>query len=286
MPALRPISILIALAICTPPMRAGLLDWLLPHDVEVIVNTDVTAAGARLPAASSEHPIYYVGVSMGYRDLGGIIAGDKLPRKETMYAWIAKALAKQGYLPADGNHPPTEIVAFAWGSLYVRSISWNPDMPIQTNRGQMLQFLGGEKLGLISKYPTMPEFELAPELTFLRPSALKIRTAAKDDLYMAVLIAYDLQAAAHKERRILWRTRIACPARGLGMATTLPTMISIAAPYIARDTDIPVWIRASDQYKPVITIGNPVVEEYLGSEPLPFVDKSKAPLRRHRRSKK
>jgi hypothetical protein len=286
MPALRFISLLIALTGCVPLARAGRLDWLFHHDVEVIVNTDITPEGAKLPPASTEHPIYYFGVSLGYRDLGGFIAGDKLPSKETMYSWIAKALAKQGYLPADAAHPPTQVMAFAWGSLYVRWFFGNPDMPIQMNRGGMLRFIGGEKMGLISKYPTMPEIEFVPELHYLQPAAERFLTAGRDDLYMAVLLGYDLQAALHKERRLLWRTRIACPSRGLVMADTLPTMVSIAAPLIARETKVPAWIRASDKYTPVITIGDPVVEEYLSSGPLPIVDESNSQSGKPKKSKK
>jgi hypothetical protein len=262
------------------------LDWLFHHDVEVIVNTDITPEGAKLPEASREDPVYYVGVSLGYRDLGGIIAGDKLPSKETMYGWIAKALAKQGYLPANAVHPPTQVVMFAWGSLYVEWFSGNPNLPVQLNRGQLLRFIGGEKLGLISKYPTFPEIEFGPELFYVRPAAEKFRTAARDDLYMAVLVGYDFQAAAHNERRLLWRTRIACPSRGLVMADTLPTMVSIAAPLIARETEVPAWIRASDKYKPVVKIGDPVVEEYLGSGPLPIVDESESQSGEPKKSKK
>ena len=262
------------------------MDWLFHHDVEVIVDTDIMPEGAKLPPASMEHPVYYVGVSLGYRDLGGLIAGDKLPSKETMYDWIAKALGKQGYLPADAVHPPTQVVVFTWGSLYVQWFSGNPDMPVQMNRGQLLRFLGGEKLGLISKYPTFPEIEFVPELFYLRPAAEKFRTAASDDLYMAVLLGYDFRAAAHKERRLLWRTRIACPSRGLVMADTLPTMLSIAAPLIARETEVPAWIRASDKYKPVVRIGNPVVEEYLDSGPLPIFDNSNSQSGKPTKSKK
>lgn len=286
MPALRFISLLIALTGCAALARAGLLDWLFHHDVEVIVDTDIMPEGAKLPPASMEHPVYYVGVSLGYRDLGGLIAGDKLPSKETMYDWIAKALAKQGYLPADAVHPPTQVVVFTWGSLYVQWFSGNPDMPVQMNRGQLLRFIGGEKLGLISKYPTFPEIEFMPELFYLRPAAEKFRLAASDDLYMAVLLGYDFRAAAHKERRLLWRTRIACPSRGLVMADTLPTMLSIAAPLIARETEVPAWIRASDKYKPVVKIGDPVVEEYLGSGPLSIVDDSKSLSGEPKKSKK
>jgi hypothetical protein len=284
---LRFVAILLALGAGAPLSGAGLLEWLFPHhDVEVIVNTDVTPAGALLPPASSEHPVYYIGVSLGYRDLGGYIAGDKLPAKENMYGWIAKALAKQGYLPADANHPATQYVVFAWGSLYVQSFSGNPDFPrVQLNRRQMMQFLGGAKLGLIPRYPVMPEVELMPELHYLQPDAERIRDAASDDLYMAFLLGYDLQATARKERRLLWRTRIACPSLGLVMADTLPSMVSIAAPHIARATDAPVWIRASDKYQPVVKIGNPVFERYLGSDPLPIVDRSKEPVRDSRKSK-
>ena len=277
MRALRFILPVVALTGFTPFARAALLDWLFHHEVEVIVNTDVTPEGAKLPAATGEHPVFYVGVSMGYRDLGGIIAGDKLPRKETMYAWIAKALAKQGYLPANADHPPTQIVVFGWGSLYAEKFTGYPDLPpVQMNQGQMLRFVGGEKLGLISKNPTLPEYELGPELLRIRPAAEKFRTAASDDLYMAVLLGYDFQAAAQKQRRLLWRTRIACPSRGLVMADTLPTMISIAAPLIARETEVPAWIKASDRYQPVIKIGDPKVVEYLGSEPMPIIDRSKS----------
>ncbi len=286
MRAFRFISLLIATAGCAPLAHAGILDWLFHYEVEVTVNTDVTPAGAKLPPASPGHPVYYLGVSMGYRDLGGIIAGDKLPSEKTMDTWVARALAKQGYLPADAKHPPTEIVVFTWGSLYVNWFTGNPDFPQQMNRGQMLQFMGGEKLGLVSRFPTFPDMELAPELTLLKPSAQKIRTASSGDLYMAALLGYDLQAALHKKAVLLWRTRIACPSRGLVMADTLPKMITIAAPLIARETAVPEWIRASDVYKPVVKIGNPVVEEYLDSTPISFVDASKARAGRSRKSKK
>ena len=139
---------------------------------------------------------------------------------------------------------------------------------------------------MISKYPTSPEYEFGPELRTLRPIAEKFRSAASDNLYMAVLLGYDFRAAAHQERRLLWRTRIACPARGLVMADTLPAMLSIAAPLIARETEVPAWIRASDKYKPVVIIGNPKVEEYLGSGPLPIFDESKTQSGEARKSKK
>ncbi len=262
------------------------MDWLFHHDVEVIVNTDVTPDGAKLPPVSREHPVYYLAISMGYRDLGACIAGDKQPSKETMYDFFGKALAKQGYLPANAIHPPTEVVVFAWGSLYVESSSWDVDFPVRINERGMLRFLGGEKLGLISKFPGGLDTDFGPDLQYLRPDADKFRSASQDDLYMAVVLGYDFAAAAKKHRLLLWRTRIACPSRGLVMADTLPTMISIAAPLIARETAVPSWIRASDKYEPVIRIGEPVVEGYLGPGPLSSADESKFKQGEQKNSKK
>src|SRR5438445_70101 len=80
--------------------RAGVLDWLFPkHEVEVIAVTDMTPAGALRRPVTPANPVYYQAVSAGYRDFGGIIAGDKIPPKDAVMKTIAKVLAKKGYLP-------------------------------------------------------------------------------------------------------------------------------------------------------------------------------------------
>lgn len=278
--SMRTFLLLTALVACTPRSQGGWFDLLFHHEVQAIVTTDMTPEGALLRTPSTENPVYYVGVSMGYLDMGGTIAGDKLPSHEAMLRFIAKALAKQGYIPATDQHPPTQLVVFAWGSLYAQRVpvSGDPNWPMaQLNRGQMLRFLGGEKLGLISKYPTMPDFEPIPGLQYLQPNAERIFDASTDDLYMTAISAYDLKAVARNEHHLLWRTRIACPALGLVMADTLPVMLSIATPHIARETATPVWIRASDKYKPVVKVGDPVLEEFLDSGPLPIVERGTAP---------
>ena len=109
--------------------RAGILDWIFPkHEVEVIAVTDMTPLGALRRPVTPANPVYYQAVSAGYRDLGGIIAGDKIPPKEDVMKTIAKVLAKQGYLPATNEHPPTLIVIWVWGTMYTERIySGNPD---------------------------------------------------------------------------------------------------------------------------------------------------------------
>jgi hypothetical protein len=275
---------------CAPVFANGVLDWLLPHhDVEVITVTDVTPAGALHPAISPQNPVYYVAVNAGYQDFGGIIAGDKVPAPQDMIRTIVRVLAKQGFLPADDRHPPTELIIFAWGSLYpYRMPTGNPDLPSpQLNRYAMMRFLGGDKLGLVSKHPD-PWLDqmLETGLTIRSSSAEAIANAATDDLYVGVLAGYEFPIANPKRPTMLWRTKISCPSRGLAMADTLPTMLKIAGPYIGRETTKPVWVNASDKFKAHVEIGPATVEEYIESGRLPVFDSKPDAKKRTRDGKK
>ncbi len=274
-----------------PAPASSVLDWLLPpHDVEVITVTDVTPAGALQRAASPENPIYYMAVNAGYQDFGGIIAGDKIPAPKDMIRTTVRVLAKQGFLPADDQHHPAVLIIFAWGSLYPYRIpSLNPNLPSpQLNRYAMMRFLGGDKLGLVSTRPD-PWLDQTFEtgLTIRSASAEAIATAATDDLYVAVLAGYEFPIANPKHPVMLWKTKISCPARGLAMADTLPTMLKIAGPYIGRETAKPVWANASDRFKAHVEIGPATVEEYIESGQLPVLDsKPEAKKKRDRDDKK
>ncbi len=269
-----------------PASAQGLLGWVLGlhHDVQVITSTDVTPVGALLQPVSPEHPVYYVAVSAGYRDFGGIIAGDKLPKSHDMVRAVARVLAIQGYLPADDQHLPTQCIIFSWGTLYPMTFSdqpWNLNMPpLQINRSAMLRFLGGTKLGLVSEHPDpWLDSEMLPGLTRFNPNAEAIASVARTELYAIMLAGYAFPVARPKPPQLLWRTKISCPAAGLVLADTLPTMMTIAGPYIGRDTKIPVWVNASDKFKPEVKIGDLKVEEYIDSGQMPIFDRESLALR-------
>jgi hypothetical protein len=263
-----------------PALHAGFLDWLLHHDVQVITSTDTTPTGALQRAPSPSDPVYYLAMSAGFHDFGGAIAGDKLPVPQEMIRTIVRVLAKDGFLPADANHPPTQFIIFAWGTLYSDMMPnpWNPDMPgTQLNRWQMLRFLGGDKLGLVPDYPDPWLDQQMPGLTRVNPSAEAIWSVAGDNLYVVALAGYEFPMQQPKHPKLLWRTKISCPSRGLVLADTLPTMLVIAAPYIGHETKRPVWTNAADKFKPEVRIGNPQVEEYLDSVPVPVIEKEAPP---------
>jgi hypothetical protein len=62
-------------------------------------------------------------------------------------------------------------------------------------------------------------------------------------------------------------------------------MVVIAAPFIGRATSLPVWVNAADKLKPRVRLGNPKVEEYLGSGELRVYDQNAAPAKGERSGK-
>jgi hypothetical protein len=264
---------------------ASVLDWLFPkHDVQVVAVTDTTPVGALRRAVTPESPAYYAAINAGYRDFGGIVAGIKSPPKEETLKTIARVLAKQGYLPATDQHPPTLLLVWTWGTMNTDLMySFDPDDTEgrQVNRNQLLRFMGAYKLGLITKEPDpFHQDRLLPGAMFRDADGDMIADLATEDLYVAAISAYDYAAALRQEKSLLWMTKISCPSRGLALPQTLPAMLALAGPYIGKETAKPVTVKATEQFKAEVKIGDPTVVEYLEKDQLPVIDATSAPTRK------
>jgi hypothetical protein len=270
----------LAAAVLSPNASASVLDWIFPkHDVQVVAVTDTTPVGALRRPASPANPVYYAAVSAGYRDFGGIVGGIKEPPKEEVVKTIAKVLAKQGYLPSNDAHPPSLLLVWVWGTMNTDLMPMftadgeMSEMNQQVNRNQLLRFLGAYKLGMISKEPTAYSSDLLlPGAMFRDADRDYIGDLATEDLFVAAISAYDYAAALRKEKALLWMTKISCPSRGLALPQTLPAMLALAGPYIGRETEKPVSLKATEEFKAEVKIGDPTVVEYLDTNQLPIVE--------------
>jgi hypothetical protein len=280
---------------------ASFLDWILPrHDVQVITVTDTTPVGALRRLPSADQPVYYLAINAGYREFGGIIAGEKIPKPDEVLKTIAKVLAKQHILPGSDANPPSLLLLWTWGTMNTERF-YNPssdDMEgRQINRRQLLRFLGAYKVGLISKERSSFQDELMMPGMMLRDADSEmLADLSTEDLYVAAISAYDFKAAAERQEKVLlWTTKISCPSRGLSLPETLPVMLSLAGPYIGRETARPVSVKATDKYKAEVQIGDPKVVEYIENNPLPIIQpdpttakktesatKKKAPVKKKR----
>ncbi len=271
------LAALTALATLAAPAAAGVLDWIFPkRDIQVITVTDTTPVGALRRPASPSNPVFYMAVSAGFRDFGGIVAGEKAPKKEEVFKTMGAVLAKQGYLPATDQNPPTLLLLWTWGTMNTdRIYSMNPDDTEgrQINRRQLLRFMGAYKLGLISREANaFMDDTMMQGVLFRDADQELIHDLSTEDLYVAAIAAYDFQAATRKEKVLLWTTKISCPSRGLAMPETFPVMLALAGPNIGRETAKPVAITATEKFKGEVKIGDPTVVEYLENTKIPVAE--------------
>ncbi|MBX7122977.1 MAG: hypothetical protein K1X42_12685 [Opitutaceae bacterium] len=271
-------AMLAGVAVFAIPASAGILDWLLPkHDIQVITVTDTTPAGLLRRPVSVTNPMYYMAVSAGFRDFGGIMGGIKEPPREAVYKAMAAVLAKQGYLPASDQHPAQLMLLWTWGTMNtdrMYSMS-NPDdvEGRQINRRQLLRFMGAYKLGLVSKEPDpLMDDIMMQGVLFRNADQELIEDLSTEDLYVIAIAAYDFQAAMKKEKMLLWTTKISCPSIGLSLPETLPVMLALAAPNIGRETPKPVAVRATDKFTPDVKIGESTVVNYLVTTAVPVTE--------------
>lgn len=279
---LAPAFLLLPLVVAPAASGAGLWDLIRSHrDLEVITVTDVSSAATFVPAASPAEPQYYVAASLGYRDLGASMAGITEPPAQAVLHLISAELAKQGYLPSTPRSPPpTLMLVYTWGTLNAdHSYGGDPGAPpTQWNRAQILNFLGGRRLGLDDNFFN-PLTAPAPGLTVYDYETERLLDVARESFYVIVVSAYDIGAALQKKRRPpLWTTRIAAPSLGFSLGDVLPAMLAIGGKQFGRDTPRPVWINADDEFDPSVTLGELQLVEYLQQDPLPVTDVSDAPI--------
>ncbi len=255
-------------------LSGGLSSFLPPRSQNVITVTDFTQTGSLLPVPSPKSPVYYEACSLGFRELGRSMAGEQPPKNDQMLGLIVKTLAKQGYVLASDQHPPTQFLAFAWGTLR----TGGPGPSFGPSKG-VLRFLGGAKLNhVMEDADTESDFEIGLRdyraLYNSKGSQLadEIYDAASDDLYVALIRSYDFKAAVEGKLDQLWETRISLPSSGLALDTSLPLAIVTAGQNIGRDTPRPVWVDASEKRQGNVEIGDLNVLEYMDPKQHQVID--------------
>jgi len=238
------------------------LDFLLDRTPTLIINTNLTDEGRKLPEASPKNPVYISAMSMGYEDFGNSVAGVKPPPEEQMKKILTKILRDRGYYAATKAHPPTQLVTASWGTYFQ---SRGPSL---TANGQLLKFMGGDKLDLMwEAQSTMAGGMLDPRV-LLRgmrdgESGL-IMDMAYGSVYLLSVKAFDLEIYRSTHKVVmLWETNIACPADGLDVAETLPVMVASAGPMLGKETKRPEWFDEVDKHKAKVTIGEAEMVGYV-----------------------
>jgi hypothetical protein len=227
----------IAALVFPAPVRA---EFVLFRSIwgNAIVNTDMTPAGREHTPPTVEHPVYFLGTSLGTKL--GSIPGDEEPGVKEVNAFVTKLLAKQGYLPAQpGVHEPALFIVMQWG--YMKPGYDDRSWFLGYDESQDIAAGGG----------------LAPLFTNLRSREIEtIVEYSSVPIYGIIVTAFDYQTVRTPKPVIHWQTRIGLPADGKSMAAALPTMFLAGAPAFGRETTKPTLCDADTVREGHVKLGD------------------------------
>jgi len=227
-----------------------------PLPPQVLVVGDVTETGRKLAPPTADQPVYYFPLVVGYKEVGGVIAGEKQPAKNDVSHALAVALAKQHYLLMDAQHAPGQLLVFWWGSMNPQIEDFGSNDPTQ-----QVFFNEREMLALVGAYKTT---KLAPW------DSDRLRTAARDDRYFVIVMAFDFAAARRHEKKLLWMAKMSTESVGTDLPAVFPALIASGGPAFGRDT-APGWIDSGQPPKEEKVILGPA--EYRDYVPPPAPEK-------------
>ena len=252
--SVRQILICVCLVLSiVPRTHADVWSTLFPHDIDVITVTDMTDLGRTYPNATPVQPVYYMIVNLGEKYFGRSWGGERTPKSREALKWMMEAMAKQGYLLANDQHPPTQLFVFAWGML--QGSSGRP----------ALKFLGGEKVDLMWELEENGGFAnknggFVNSRVLLRGLqrtgiAGKVWDIAEEDLFIGIVRSYTIDSLKAEKPELLWETRFGCPSTGFWMKDAMPQMIKAAALNFGRETKLPVNLNATVEFKGRVDYG-------------------------------
>lgn len=207
--------------------------------LEMTVNTQLTAHGRTLPEASTAQPVYYIAHDSGYRQMGETM-GEHPPPPVKLQEHLIDSLKARGYLPAQPGHPPTLALFFYWGShnsMDRETAAMFPELQAQQQLERAV-LIGGDAYR--KKESERMAFGRTPADNL--PQDEYLRYQELNDLYYAVVSAYDYAALARKERKLAWRTTMTVNSTGVSMTESLPVLLASSSFYFGRETREPVAV--------------------------------------------
>ena len=235
---------------------------------DMTVNTEVSNFGRLLRPVSREHPMSYIAVAGGFKQLGDPIYGEKSPPVADLERAMKRSLAAGGYLESESSAAtPSLVVIFHWGTHAKPPPEVARNFPELARKYELerAMLVGGKKY--FNRYADILEWGLTP-FDANDPAQQYLRHQSRDDLYFVVASAYDYAALAHHERKLLWRTSMTVNTTGVNMDETLIPLIATAAPFFGRETADPQIAPRRVSRNGQVEIGETkVIEDSLSPQP-------------------
>jgi hypothetical protein len=267
--------------------------------LDISVITEMTEEGKKRSIPTGEKPAYVIYQSGGIHNEGHAPVGKSLTPEELQQV-LERTFAAQHYLPSVKEHPPTLVIIYHWGS-FSNLDPGDADHPGFDDVGHKnllnrAALVGGVKFSkelaevmvqqdeadrAAADYarsqshmamvgitmPAMPSFNPLAAYSMRSPKIEELVQRSIDDCYYLVASAYDYATLAReKKQKLLWRTKITASTDGVGLAETLPVLITTAGAYYGREMSEASLLTRKIDRKGKVEIGPATVKDYYETE--------------------
>jgi len=251
--------------------------------IDYIVVAELTDAGLALPVPDFHKRVYY---TCGNTHDSGY---------EFLQKQLCPALVLNGYWPSDADHPPTQVIFFAWGVHKRMEAAGNTDngVDVSANSNDIIDLLtraktvGGEKFadefaralaGQLEWSETSASSQNGP----LRHYAERYRVTKAplvqeifNNCYYLIVYSLDFEAFSKNQKKLLWITRISTthittPSQGLSLGARLPIMMNDGGYFCGRETDSPEIMMQFPYKNTGVPISDKMVAPYISGSSSPW----------------
>ena len=225
--------------------RAGAETAPVPESGNILVQVvvDMSEAGKKLARPTPQHPVYYLPLPAGYKEIGYSPYFQRTPpTTSAVLELLNRELSRQGYLIMSHEHHPSIVLTFFWGYI---DPSGGPSVPPEWIR-EMTQ---GDP------FPT--DWNKTAINRRMENNQLYRR-----GLWYVLVSALDFDAWLHHRVVRLWRAHIVTPLWGHYIDEVLPALIEAGGPMLGRETVQPQFITVPAAPMTGVILGAPEVKDY------------------------
>ena len=212
---------------------------LLADNRSVTVVTDMTSLGRKAPQPAPGHAIYYLPHVRGYQEIGSKVGAEKQPDQHQMVHLVATQLAHQGYLVANGQHPPDIFLAMIWGRISPsadvvdQGVGISDD--ITSTDGNMA--LADDRVSTLEQAIVLGHTAFNV-IDLETPGHQQYMEMANESRYFIIVSAFDVKRfqTAHK-RELLWTTKISVPTGANYFPDFVDGMVKAGAASFGKETN-------------------------------------------------
>ncbi|HWL17985.1 MAG TPA: hypothetical protein VNR00_20400 [Opitutus sp.] len=226
--------------------------------LEMTVLTEVTPDGRAQPAPAPESPAYYAIYNSGMQQRGQPVAGFTAPDPVYLEDVLRRALRASGFLPADPEHAPSVFLVLHWGVHSQMDFEMRrmfPELALR-HRLERMRLVGGRRFETF----LLRHIQFAEGRVPLPSKQENLHDQAMQDIYFAIVSAYDYAALSNGRRRLLWRTSLTAGATGVSLRESMPALLLSGGPYFGREMPEPEFVFRRLR-RGVVEFGEPQVVE-------------------------